>query len=128
MEGKDAVPVENTEESFRLKFGDLLQDATATLFHRLNAKFQDGDAGQLHFGAQEKRFVALDAADAPEIERLPISESIRVETAATQPRATNDAIHPATYGPQIFCGIPAVLSAQERDRLEDCMSRGVNAD
>lgn len=45
VEGKDAVPVEDSEQAFGLKLGDLFQVAASMLVCGLNAKFQNGDTG-----------------------------------------------------------------------------------
>jgi len=98
VEGKYAVPVEDAEQAFGLEFGSLLQVATI-LIGWLDAEFEDGDAGEFHLGAQEKRFVALDADYAPEVERFAVAEAIGVKASATKTGATHDAIHPSAQCP-----------------------------
>jgi len=112
VEGKDGIPVEDSEKAFRLEFRGLFEFAAVTSA-RLDAKFENGDARQLHFGAQDEGFVALDADDAPEVERFAVAEAIGMKAASTNARTADESIHPAANGPEILCGIPAVIAAEQ---------------
>src|ERR1700677_3003354 len=112
VEGKHGIPVEDSEKTFWLKFCVLFEFASCAAT-RLNAEFEDGDARQFHLGAQDEGFVALDADDAPEIERFAVAEAIWMKAAATDAWTADESIHPATNRPEIFCGIPAVIAAEQ---------------
>src|SRR5687768_7670134 len=60
------VPIEKARQAARVEQGTLLQHALE-LTARLNAKFDQCFAGQLHFGAEHEPPVAFQSNDSPEV-------------------------------------------------------------
>ena len=90
--------------------GGLPQNALS-IAARLNFKVEQSFARQSHFSPKRDPSVLLEADDPPEIERLAISEDIRMAAPTAQPRTTGESIQPATDDPERIGGMPATLAA-----------------
>ena len=135
MEGVDAVPVEDAEDSFgsescghgHVGLGGWMVRVVWG-FVWFDVEVEDCDSGEFHFGAEGEGFVVFDADDSPEVEGFSELDAFLVASSSAESGSSDEGVHPSSEFPEDIRGVPAVPSTDATDRFEDMIRWGVDGD
>ena len=95
---------------------------------RLDPKLQPGVTGHLHLGVEQQALSRTQFGDPPEIDGVADEDVFGVTTAPPEPYAANESIDPASHRPESVGVIPAHVSTDTSDAVEQGSMRRTTFD